>query len=107
MYYASVALMALIVHVIINYESLKKVKKTGNYLVYVRFRQYLLSILAFYAADTLWGFLYEQRWVIPTFIDTCLFFFAMVLSVLLWTMTVVEFVGSKGNSARSWLPAAG
>jgi len=51
MYYASVALMALIVHVIINYESLKKVKKTGNYLVYVRFRQYLLYGVSFMNSD--------------------------------------------------------
>ena len=100
MYYASVALMAMIVHVIINYESLRKLKRIGDNLVNVRFRHYLFSLLVFYAADTLWGILYEQRWVIPTYIVTCLFFFTMVLSVLLWTMTVVEFVGSKGKLGK-------
>lgn len=100
MYYASVALMAMIVHVIINYESLKKVVKTGDNLVYVRFRYYLVSLLCFYVADIFWGLFYDKRWVIPTYIVTCLFFLSMVVSVLFWTMTVVEFVGSKGRLGK-------
>lgn len=100
MYYASVALMALIVCVIINYELLMKVNRSNSSLVYVRFRQYILSLVTFFVADTLWGILYEQRWVIPTYIITVLFFFAMVLSVLFWTMTVVEFVGARGKLGK-------
>ena len=100
MYYASVAVLALIVHVIINIEALRNVAKTHENGVRLKYRLYLFALMAFYVSDSLWGSFYEQRWVIPTFIVTCTFFISMTLSVLFWTRAVVEFTGNKGKSGK-------
>ncbi|MBR4579952.1 MAG: GGDEF domain-containing protein, partial [Lachnospiraceae bacterium] len=95
MYYTSVALIALIVTVIINHVALKKVEKTRENETRYKYRQYLLTLIAFYATDAFWGVFYEQKWVILTYIDTCAFFLFMVASVLFWTRAVVSFTGNK------------
>ena len=100
MYYASIGIIALIVHVIINNEALKKVENTSANCVRLKYRQYLFALILYYFTDAMWGLLYEPRWVIATYIDTCLFFFAMALSVLFWTRTVVVFTGNKGKSGK-------
>ena len=100
MYYSSVAIIALIVLIIINIEALKKVEKTSDNSMRLKYRSYLLAVIAFYIADAIWGFFYDQRWVIPTYIDTCLFFLTMAVSVLLWTIAVVAFTGNKGRSGK-------
>lgn len=86
----------MIVHLIINNEALKKVEKTSDNLVRLKFRNYLLVLIVFYIADAIWGFFYDQKWVIPTYIDTCVFFLSMAVSVLLWTIAVVAFTENKG-----------
>ena len=100
MYYSSVAIIALIVHVIINNEALKKVENTSDNLLRLKFRNYLVALIVFYSADAVWGIFNEQKWVIPTYLDTCVFFLSMALSVLLWTITVVAFTGNKGRSGK-------
>jgi len=96
MYYSSVAIISLIVHLIINNEALKKVEKTSDNLMRLKFRNYLLVLIVFYIADAIWGFFNDQKWVIPTYIDTCVFFLSMAVSVLLWTIAVVAFTENKG-----------
>lgn len=100
MYYSSVAIIALIVHIIINLEALKKVEKTGENLMRLKFRSYLLALIVFYVADAIWGVLNDNKWVIPTYIDTCMFFLSMAVSVLLWTIAVVAFTGNKGRFGK-------
>ncbi len=100
MYYASIGIIALIVHVIINYEALRKVENTSDNHVRIKYRHYLFALLLYYCTDAMWGLLYEAGLVIATYIDTCLFFFAMALSVLFWTGTVVVFTGNKGKSGK-------
>ena len=96
MYYASIGIIALIVHVIINFEALRKVEKTSGNLTRLRYRQFLIAIILYYCADAMWGLFYGARLITVTYVDTILFFFAMALSVLLWTRTVVTFTGNKG-----------
>ena len=85
MYYASIGIIALIVLIIINIEAFRKVEKTRENSLRLKYRQYLLALVAFFLSDILWGFFYEQRWLILTYSDTCLFFAFMALSVLFWT----------------------
>lgn len=100
MYYASVAVLALIVHFIINIEALRNVKKTSENMTRLKYRMYLFALMVFYVSDSLWGSFYEQRWVVATYIVTVMFFASMVLSVLLWTRAVIEFTGNKGASGK-------
>ena len=98
MYYSSVGIIALIVLVIINIEALRKVDKTSENEVRLKYRQYLLSLIVFFLSDISWGFFFEQKWLVPTYCDTCLFFTSMALSVLFWTRGVVAFSGKKDKA---------
>lgn len=99
-YYASIGVIALIVMVIVNLEALKKVEKTSGNDARIKYRQYLISLIVLFISDIMWGFFHEQKWLIITYIDTCLFFASMVLSVLLWTRGVVAFSGDRGKKGK-------
>lgn len=99
-YYSSIGVIALIVMIIINIEALRKVENTSSNDARLKYRQYLISLIVFFTADVMWGFVYEQRWLIITYIITCLFFASMVLSVLCWTRGVVAFSGDKGKYSK-------
>ena len=101
MSYASIGIIACIVHIIINNEALHSVEDTPENIVRISYRRYLLSIILYYMTDIFWGILYEQEWIVATYVDTVVFFFAMVLSVHLWTRTVVLYTGNKGRGG--WL----
>ena len=100
MYYSSVAIIALIVHIIINNEALRKVEKTSDNSLRLKFRNYLIALIVFYIADAIWGVFNEQKWVILTYIDTCVFFLSMAFSVLLWTIAVVAFTGNASKYGK-------
>lgn len=101
MYYASIGIIALIVLIIINIEAFRKVEKTRENSLRLKYRQYLLALVAFFLSDILWGFFYEQRWLILTYSDTCLFFAFMALSVLFWTRGVVAFSGKNDKAGKT------
>lgn len=101
MYYASVGIIALIVHIIINFELMKKGSNIyKNAVSQIRYRRFLIALLLYYCSDILWGLLYERRWIIATYIDTVAVFSTMVLSVLLWTRSVVSFTNNKGKFGK-------
>ena len=97
MYYASIGVLSLIIHVIINFEALKKRNSHRVKLSQVRYRHFLYAVMLFYISDILWGWFYEQRWIVPTYIDTMLFFISMGASVLIWTRFVVAFIDNQGR----------
>ena len=100
MYYASITGLALIVHVIINIEALRNVARTSENKTRLRYRYYLFALMAVYIADLLWGLFYDRRWVVATFSVTCVYFSAMVVSVLFWTRAVIAFTDSKDVSGK-------
>ncbi|WP_295094854.1 GGDEF domain-containing protein [Ruminococcus sp.] len=100
MYYSSIGIIALIVLCIINVEAIKKVEKTSENNLRLKYRQYLIALIVFFISDIFWGFFYEQRWIILTYTDTCLFFASMALSVLFWTRAVVAFSGKNDKAGK-------
>ncbi|MCR5687851.1 MAG: diguanylate cyclase [Lachnospiraceae bacterium] len=105
MYYSSFGILALIHHLIINYDILKNGRSAPATGPQYRYRQFLNAILVFYVADLLWGFLVEWRLYVLAYADTAIFFIAMALSVLLWTRFVVAYLGKDGVRARAFLAA--
>ena len=105
MYYASIGIIALIVTTIVNLEALRKVEKTHENELRLKYRRYLIALIVFYLSDIAWGMLYELKQIFLTYIDTCIFFVSMVSSVLLWTKTVVIFTKSKTKLVRIFLSA--
>ena len=105
MYYSSFGILAVIHHMILNYNVLRKGKEEGSGKAGYHYRLFLNALLVFYVADLLWGFLVESGIRILAYADTWLFFATMALSVLLWTRYVVAFLDKKGIRSTSFLGA--
>ena len=99
MYYASIGLISLIVTVIINFEILKKHKGDWGEAK-KKYRHFLYGIILYFVSDILWGYLYGKRWIIPTYIDTTLYFLSMGVSVLLWARFVTSYLNSPGRFGK-------
>lgn len=97
MYYASIGALALIIHIIINFEALKNRQSHRTRISQTRYRHFLYVVTLFYLSDILWGFFVDQEWIGAAYVDTMVFFLSMVASVLLWTRFVVAFIENKGR----------
>lgn len=94
MAYSSIAIIALIVHIIINFDVFKNKKNTSKYLNN-SYRLFLYSVMANYIMDALWGLLYEAKLIKLVYIDTFFYFAAMTIAVFFWTRYVIEFLNEK------------
>lgn len=52
----------------------------------------MLGVLVYYITDMLWGILDEQRLTTLQYIDTTVYFVAMIATVILWTRYVVSYL---------------
>ncbi|MBO4373841.1 MAG: diguanylate cyclase [Lachnospiraceae bacterium] len=105
MYYSSFGILAVILHLIINYDVLKNGRKEPAQGPHYRYRLFLNCLMVFYAADLLWGFAVESGIFIAAYTDTVLFFGTMALSVLLWTRYVVAFLDKNRKRTKVFLAA--
>lgn len=100
MYYSSIAIIALIVHLIINNEAFRSVSNTKENSIRLKYRSYLISLTVFFLADAIWGLFYDCRWVVLTYIDTWLFFISMCVSVFLWCRAAVAFTANRDGYGK-------
>ena len=101
MFYSSIGVIALIVHLIINYDLMKKVSNVGTHSVaQKRYRRFLFALIAYYLTDIIWGSLYENGHMLLTYIDTVAVFVTMTLSVLLWTRALIVFIDDKSKFGK-------
>ncbi len=105
MYYSSFGILAFILHQIINRDVLRNGKNEPADSPHYRYRQFLISLMVFYLADLLWGFLVDSKIRALAYADTVVFFMTMALSVVLWTRYVVAFLDKKGIKSTSFLAA--
>ena len=96
MYYASFGILALILHIIINFSALKNIEKDKAPVPAIRYRLFLIAVMVYYVSDICWGYLHEQKIIPLVYTDTVIYFFSMVVSVLLWTRYVVAYLDRKG-----------
>ena len=94
MYYASFGLLAIVIHIVINFRVMKKPKKEEEQ-VWFRYRMFLHGVMLYYISDILWGILYESKIVALAYADTVLYFASMALSLLLWMRFIVAFLDQK------------
>ena len=100
MNYASVGVLALILHLIINKEVMKRRKDRSGTRTMTLYRQFLYSVLGYYITDIIWGVLYELRIIPLVYADTVLYFTLMVLTVVLWVRFVIEYLDEKSRFGR-------
>ena len=105
MAYSSFSILALILHLIINYDILVKRRKEDLSVPALRYREYLLCISVYYITDMMWGLLMEIHIIPLVYADTFIYFASMVLSVLLWTRYLIAYIGRIGRRSNSLLYA--
>lgn len=100
MYYSSIGIIALLVHLIINYEHMRPISQAPAARTEKRYRQYLVSILLYYIIDICWGITYEHDLILLCYIATILYFITVTMTVFLWTRFVVFYLEHKNNFSR-------
>lgn len=95
--YSVIAGIALAVHLIINWQQLVQWRNARLPPWMREFRRFLFGLLAFYAADFLWGILAGMKLAAALYIDTIVFFLLMALSVYLWTRYVAIYLEVSGR----------
>ncbi len=95
MAYSSIAIIAFLVHIIINFDILRKKDKNPSKYLNKSYRLFLYSVMLNYIMDAMWGILYEAKLVKLVYIDTFFYFAAMTLAVFFWTKYVIEYLHEK------------
>lgn len=95
MAYSSIAIIALLVHVIINFDVLKNKNKNTSKYLNKSYRYFLFSVMLNYIMDALWGILYEAKLIRLVYIDTFFYFAAMTVAVFFWSRYVIEYLNEK------------
>ena len=94
MFYSAFGLLAVIIHLIVNYDVFHK--RIGSTFPAVKqYRVFLLSVILFNLTDALWGFFHTHHLTTLLFINTTVYFFVMGLTVLFWTFFVVHYLEEK------------
>ena len=108
MTYSSTGLLALLIHIIIHFNVIRNTyygKKEPNGKAY---RGLILSIMAFYICDALWGILYDEHLLQAVAFDTMLYFCCMAATVFFWTRFVIHYlIGNESNRFQTFLSLAG
>ena len=97
-YYSIVSGIALVVHLIINWQQLTG-RRHGKSYMWVRvIRQFLFCLTLFFASDVAWGILAELKWPVALYVDTVIFFAMMALCVCSWTRFAVCYLAMTGRA---------
>ncbi len=105
MFYSIVGFLALILNLILNWESLKKINgRSAN-----RYRYFLIASNCYFIADIAWGILYANHHIkilhFIIYIDCVLYFFFMFLTMLTWIRYIVAFLDKRRRRSKALLYA--
>ena len=103
MTYSIIGILATILLLIGNRDVLRKQGGSEYSRTRLYYRRFLLGVLVYYITDMLWGMLDEQRLTSLQFIDTTVYFIAMIATVVLWARYVVSYLDRKNFFERSLL----
>ena len=100
--YSVFSIVALAIHLIINFDLLM-----GRGLVTIRgsrYRGFLIGVLAYYITDAAWGIFAGLGWTYTLYVDTMLFFLALVAFVFMWCRFAIVYLdlGKWPSRILSW-----
>ena len=114
MSYSIISLLALIINLILNRETLRKIRvyssepKTEQFFI-TRYRQFLVVSSLYFIVDVLWGILYEHHDIDALFpilySDGVFYFILMFMTMLTWMRSIVAYLDRKGRRSRILLIA--
>ena len=96
MNYSSIPFLALAIHCIVNHTVIKNVHYRKNTRSGRSFRGLILSMIAFFASDCLWGLLYDADITGPVYVDTVVYSVLMMGTVFHWTRFVSLYFRDRG-----------
>ncbi len=99
MSYAETVILALLVHVIVNFSVIRNSHFQHDTPEAGAYRRFILSIIILYISDVLWGVLYSARLIPAVFLDTAVFFMAMAATVFTWTRYVIRYLNDSRRIA--------
>lgn len=92
MTYSSTAILALAVHCIVNYNTLRNRHFENTSSAGKTYRRIMWSVASFFVFDAIWGILYDAHLITAVFVDTVLYFIAMTATVFLWSRFVISYL---------------
>ena len=94
--------IALVIHLIINYDLL--VKRGAVTKHEARYRGFVVGVLTYYVTDAVWGIFAGLKWRWPLYADTVLFFLSLVAFVLMWGRFVISYLdlGKRAERIIRW-----
>ena len=100
--YSVFSIVAIAIHLIVNFDML--FGRGISTLHGVRYRGFLLGVLAYYITDAAWGLLAGMGWTRALYVETMFFFLALVVFVIMGSRFVVTYLNLGKWTARilSW-----
>lgn len=95
MYYSSIGILALLIHVIVNYYVLKPPVTTDILPAHHSYQRFLFSVIGYYVTDVLWELLNALGLMNLLFVETTVYYAIMALTVLLWIEYVIAYINEK------------
>ena len=112
MFYAIISLLALILNLIINRDSLNNLRgrsgeSDSDQKVTFRYNIFLIASNCYFIVDIGWGLLYENRHIDALFpflyLDCLLYFFFMFLTMLTWMRYIVAYLDRHDRKSKALL----
>ncbi len=97
MWYSLIAILAAIVHVIINHDVLRLRVSDDEMVASKAYRRFCLAVMVYFITDIIWGILEEQHLYSLLYVDTAVYFIAMATTVFLWTRYVISYLENKSS----------
>ena len=100
MYYSSIGILALIMHMIINTDILFRRQSSAQPKTNKTYRRFLFAVMVYYTTDALWGFLLDLGIIPIVYADTVLYFLSMGLTVFMWVRYIALFLNLDKKRAN-------
>ena len=96
--YSIFSLAAIVIHLIINFELFLGRGEVSARSI--RYRGFLLGVLAYYITDGAWGIFAGLGWTRILYADTILFFLSLVAFVFMWSGFVIAYLKLGKGTAK-------
>lgn len=100
MLYSTIGFIAIIVHLVINYDIVFRTKSRFRFKADKDYHYYLASVLFYYITDAIWGILESHKLGALLYADTVVYYVAALFTVLLWCRYVISYLELKNIVAK-------
>ena len=97
--YSILSIVALVIHILINFDMFTKINNDMPAIKSYRF--FAISIAVFYITDILWGIFDTNAMRVALYTDTFVYFIAMGATIFFWTEFVVRYLEGQKIFTRT------